>query len=150
MVDVTPTGNSATDILNAGYLADYYQINHIKADFTNFDDVASRNAFISNASDKYGVYAVIGGSTPQSDLTDYISYIRSHSDRKFAINFEYSTTKSIIENYLSTLNELDINLFVGVFTANTTYREANIWWADGVLSERNNLNYDDWRLNSKY
>lgn len=140
MVDVSASPNLA----NAQALPAYYRAHNINPSYTNWDSETLRDAFIQNGAE-FGVYMVC--NTVQS-ISNAVSYINLHADTKFALNIMAinDTVRTAAETNMETLSRRGVALYVYRYNNNQSNETVGRvpGWADGVLSERVNVNYLLW------
>lgn len=143
MVDVT-AANNETQITNAGNLPEYYRQYNIKATWTNFDYDDMRDAFINNGPE-FGLYFVCNS---EATILGAIQYVQEHPlHGKYCMNVAASndSIRQIMVDNMITAKELGITLYA------YTYNKSNVAytpvWADGIVSENCNANYENWKSN---
>lgn len=143
MVDVT-AANNATQIANAGNLPQYYRDNNIKPTWTNFDYDGMRDAFITNGPE-FGLYFVCNS---EATILSAIAYVQAHPEhKKYLMNIGSSTeaVRLAIESRIGIVSGLGITMYAYTYNKNNV---ANVpRWADGVVSENCNVNYENWLAN---
>lgn len=139
MVDVTAS-NNATQIANAGNLPSYYRNHNIKPTWTNFDYDDMRDAFLANGSE-FGLYFVCNS---EATILHAISYIEENTGHKYCMNIGCSnaTVMEAISSRIGTVSGLGVVMYAYTYNKSNVNNVPN--WADGVVSENCNANYEQW------
>ena len=129
----------------AAALKTYYNSNNINPTWTNFDSPTQRTAFKNSSGGDFGIYISCENITA---IENAITYISNNPGVHYALNI-YASTSGVgpdaVEPYIGQIRNLGAKIYVNIYNNLTSNTIPG--WADGVMSETINVNYEEWKAN---
>lgn len=143
MIDVTAADND-TQAGFCGTLPTYYKQCNIHPTWTNMDYSAQRNAFLATST-KYGIYFVCNSS---ASISSAMTYATNNPSGKYCFSVAYSND-SVASAFDAVMDDVvDLADAIYVYTYNKSNISTVPAFADGVVSEDCNVNYEQCKSNN--